>query len=109
MNQLLRSQNVPKSKYTPGDELKTSNISDFMTKIHQRSESPRQQVAGTEWYILAYPQVIDNVKYLSCFLEGENASKWTAWVDVTLGIVKDGGGFGVEASFRHMMGKEPLE
>ncbi|KAH7711747.1 Protein BATH-38 [Aphelenchoides avenae] len=90
-------------------KLKISNISTFMTKIHQRSESPRQQVAGIEWYILAYAQVIDNVTYLSCFLEGKNASKWTAWVDVSFRIVKGGGEFGAEGSFRHLMGNEPLE
>ncbi|KAH7709391.1 hypothetical protein AAVH_23363 [Aphelenchoides avenae] len=46
---------------------------------------------------------------LSCFLVGENPSKWTAWVDATLRIAKNHGGFGEEASFRRkLLGKEPL-
>ncbi|KAH7716802.1 BTB/POZ domain-containing protein [Aphelenchoides avenae] len=75
--------------------LKINNVSTYMTKIRQRIESPKLLVAGIEWYIQAHPVVIDNVTGLSCYLRGENASKWTAWVDVTFRIVKqNGGGFG---------------
>ncbi|KAH7716808.1 hypothetical protein AAVH_15757 [Aphelenchoides avenae] len=87
--------------------LKINNISVFMTKTGQRSESPRHQVAGIQWYIRAYPQAVDNVTYLSCYLRGENANKWTASVDATFRIVKkNGDGFGEESSFRaDLLGK----
>ncbi|KAH7716810.1 BTB/POZ domain-containing protein [Aphelenchoides avenae] len=90
--------------------LKINNISTYMTKIVQRSESPRHQVAGIEWYILTYPQVVNNITYLSCYLAGANENKWTAWVNATFRIFKKNGGrFGNEYSFRKkLMGKEPL-
>ncbi|KAH7660474.1 hypothetical protein AAVH_43741, partial [Aphelenchoides avenae] len=91
--------------------LKISNISTFMTKIDQRIQSPRQQVAGLRWFIYAYPTMVDNVTYLSCFLAGASAFKWSASVDATFRIVKkNGGGFGNETSFsKKLMGKKPLD
>lgn len=86
-----------------------SNIVTFMSKVDRRIETRPQQVAGIEWYIVACPQVVDNVNYLSCYLRGENASHWTAWVDATFGIMKKNGGFGNQLSFsEHLMGKELL-
>ncbi|KAH7713538.1 Protein BATH-38 [Aphelenchoides avenae] len=88
--------------------LKISNISTYSRKIGQRTESPRRQVAGIEWHILAYPTVVDNVTYLGCYLAGTNAFKWSASVDANFAIVtKNRRGTG--NSFRkRLMGKEPL-
>ncbi|KAH7713534.1 hypothetical protein AAVH_19121 [Aphelenchoides avenae] len=69
--------------------LKINNVSTYMTQTGQRTRSPLQQVAGVAWRIYAYPAVFDNTTYLGCFLEGVNASKWTAWVDASFQIVKD--------------------
>ncbi|KAH7716805.1 Protein BATH-38 [Aphelenchoides avenae] len=90
--------------------LKINKVSTYMTKIGERTRSPTQQVAGIGWHVFAYPSVVDKVTHLSCFLSGENASKWSAWVDATFRIVKaNAGGLGKEASFRkQLIGKEPL-
>ncbi|KAH7709367.1 Protein BATH-38 [Aphelenchoides avenae] len=89
--------------------LKINNVSIFMKKIGERTRSPLQEVAGIGWQLLAYPSVVDNTTYLSCFLEGVNASKWTAWVDATFRIVKKNGeGIVNNFSFRKLMGKAPL-
>ncbi|KAH7716798.1 BTB/POZ domain-containing protein [Aphelenchoides avenae] len=88
--------------------LKLNDVSTYMTEMDQLSESTRQQVAGIEWCIRAYPQVLDNGTYLSCYLRGENASKWTAWVDATFRIVKNGGEFGNQYSFRKLLGNFTL-
>ncbi|KAH7716801.1 Protein BATH-38 [Aphelenchoides avenae] len=90
--------------------LELPNVSTYMKKIGEQTRSPPQHVAGIGWHILAYPSVVDKVTYLSCFLEGENAFKWTAWVEATFRIVKkDAGGFDHKHSFRkQFMGKEPL-
>ncbi|KAH7680207.1 speckle-type POZ protein-like protein, partial [Aphelenchoides avenae] len=89
--------------------LKINNVSTYMTKIGQRIHSPAQQVAGIGWHVFAYPSVVDKATYLSCYLEGANENKWTAWVDATFRIVKKKGGrFGNEYNFRKLMGKEPL-
>ncbi|KAH7704690.1 Protein BATH-38 [Aphelenchoides avenae] len=89
--------------------LKICNVSTYMTKIGQRIHSPQRQVAGLGWHVLVYPSVVDKTTYLSCFLVGTNAFKWSASVDATFRIVKKYGGFGKENSFRKQpFGKEPL-
>ncbi|KAH7709386.1 BTB/POZ domain-containing protein [Aphelenchoides avenae] len=90
--------------------LKIDNISAYMTKIGVHTQSSPQQVAGIGWRALAYPQVVDNVTYLSCYLVGYHSSKWSAWVDATFRIVKaNRGGFGEESSFHaDLLGKHPL-
>ncbi|KAH7716809.1 BTB/POZ domain-containing protein [Aphelenchoides avenae] len=90
--------------------LKVNDIYTYMTKIGELTESPPQQVAGIGWHVLAFPSVVDKMTYLSCYLAGENASKWTAWVDATFRIVKHGGGvFNNVIRFRKkLMGKTPL-
>ncbi|KAH7709387.1 Protein BATH-7 [Aphelenchoides avenae] len=89
--------------------LKLNDVSAYMTKIGRHTESPPLQMAGIWWHILVYPSVVDKITYLSCYLVGENARKWTAWVDATFRIVNANGGFGNELSFRKvLMGKTPL-
>ncbi|KAH7716803.1 Protein BATH-38 [Aphelenchoides avenae] len=95
--------------------LKINDISAYMRRIGRQTQSRSLQVAGVGWYIHAYPSVVDKITYLSCFLAGENASKWTAWVDATFRIVKkkkkhrQGGGFGNKLSFHaDLFGKSPL-
>ncbi|KAH7709392.1 hypothetical protein AAVH_23364 [Aphelenchoides avenae] len=91
--------------------LKITNVSTYMTEIGQSTESPSHQVAGIGWQVSAHPSTVDEITYLSCFLSGENASKWSACVDATFRIIKAvGGGFGNEATLRkQLMGKNPLE
>ncbi|KAH7695908.1 BTB/POZ domain-containing protein, partial [Aphelenchoides avenae] len=91
--------------------LEIRNISTFMKDSGQSVTSPRQQVAGLRWLLEAYPQVVDDVTCLSCYLKCEqNAFKWSASLYGTFRIVTKNGGFGKEKNFPkwRLVGKEPL-
>ncbi|KAH7711331.1 Protein BATH-38 [Aphelenchoides avenae] len=79
--------------------LKIANISTYMTKIGQRIQSPRQQVAGLGWHLRAFPSVVDNVIYLECRLVGENAFSWSAKMTATFKMVKNDGRLANEKRF----------